>query len=159
MEISPGQWRTVGTDDGVFDTTAFDEATGEWTETWQFGECDPLGQYRFVVTGVADKGSGPEAYTATSNAFTLTATPPLTVDPVNVTGTTATVVARYPDPGSDALIALPRRVRTGAAMLDVNGQAIPAFLDSKKLRFTATVPPGATVSVDEVEDSCGNSGG
>ena len=154
-----GDWTTVGTEDGFLDTTAFDDDTGEWTETWQFGECDPLGQYRFVVTGVADKGAGDEPYTVTSEEFELSKTPPLTADPVSVTGTTATVIARYPDPGPDALIALPRRVRTGTATLDVNGQTVEAGLDGDKLRFTRSVPSGATVTVDEVEDGCGNTGG
>ena len=78
-QIAPAM-DTVGTDDGFLDTTAFDDDTGEWTETWQFGECDPLGQYRFVVTGVADKGSGAAPYTVTSGRSTLTATAPLAVD-------------------------------------------------------------------------------
>ncbi len=154
-----GEWTKVGTDDGFLDTTVFDEGTGVWTETWQFGECDPLGTYRFVVTGVADKGSGPAPYTVTSDEFELTAMPPLVVDPVSVTGTTATVVARYPDPGPDALIALPRRVRKGSATLDVNGDSVKAELDGERLRFTAPVPAGATVSVDGVQDECGNTGG
>ncbi len=159
QRFSGGDWATVGTDDGFLDTTAFDDDTGVWTESWQFGECDPLGQYRFVVTGVADKGAGPEAYTVTSDTFVLGATAPLAVDPVNVTGTTATVVARYPDPGPDALIALPRRVRTGTAALDVNGHTVQAGLDAEKLRFTAQVPPGATVSVTDLDDGCGNGAG
>ena len=70
-----------------------------------------------------------------------------------------TVVARYPDPGPAALIALPRRVRTGTATLDVNGQPVQAGLDGDRLRFTAPVPAGATVSVDQVQDGCGNEGG
>jgi hypothetical protein len=154
-----GAWTTVGTDDGFHDTTVFDDDTTEWTETWQFGECDPLGSYRFVVTGVADKGSGPAAYTVTSQPFALTATAPLIVDPVSVAGTTATVVARYPDPGPAALTALPRRVRSGTATLDVNGQTVHAGLDGAKLRFTASVPAGATVAVDQVQDGCGNASG
>jgi hypothetical protein len=149
----------VGTDDGFLDTTAFDDGTGEWTETWQFGECDPLGDYRFVVTGVADKGSGAAPYTVTSQEFELTSMAPLAVDAPSVAGTTATVVARYPDPGPDALISLPRRVRTGTAELTVNGQSRTAQLDGDRLRFTASVPNGATVSVDEVTDGCGNTGG
>ena len=112
-----------------------------------------------MVTGVADKGAGAEPYTVTSEEFELSKTPPLTADPVSVTGTTATVIARYPDPGPDALIALPRRVRTGTATLDVNGQTVEAGLDGDKLRFTRSVPSGATVTVDEVEDGCGNTGG
>ena len=115
---------------------------GEWTETWQFDECDPLGDYRFVVTGVADKGSGAAPYTVTSDEFELTATAPLAVDAPSVTGTTATVVARYPDPGPDALIALPRRVRTGAPTLTVNGQSQP--LSSGREQAAASPPPFPT---------------
>ena len=155
-EVGPGDWRTVGTDDGVFDTTAFDEDTGEWTETWQFTECDPLGTYRFRVTGQADRGSGVEPYSVTSRSFELRRTAPLTFDAPVVSGGTATVVARYPDPGAAALVALPRRVRSGFATLLVNGQEQRAGLDSARLRFTAPVPAGATVSVKEVVDGCGN---
>ena len=39
-EQDPGEFRTVATEDGVLDTTAFDDSDDSWTETWQFTECD-----------------------------------------------------------------------------------------------------------------------
>jgi neutral ceramidase len=152
-------WQTVGTDDGYLDTTRYDKGAKEWTETWQFGACDPLGSYRFHVTGMADKdGSGAKPYTVDSQPFTLEKTPPLTFDPPSVAGGSASVVARYPDPGADVLVALDRRVRSGKATLSVNGSPVEAQPDSDRLRFTAPVPAGASVSVTAVEDACGNSG-
>ena len=50
-----GAWQAVGSEDSEYDTTALG-ADGVWTETWQFATCDPLGSYRFRVTGVADSG-------------------------------------------------------------------------------------------------------
>ena len=152
-----GDWTTVGTDDGFLDTTAFDDDTGEWTETWQFGECDPLGDYRFVVTGVADKGAGAAPYTVTSEEFELTAMAPLAVDPVNVAGATAHRRRALPGPGPRHLTALPRRVRTGSALIMLaGGQQVRAEPDAGRLAFEAAVPAGTTIDSVDVEDGCGN---
>jgi len=153
-----GQWRTVGTDDGVNDTTVFDDADDSWTETWQFGTCDPFGRHRFVVTGraVATAGAGAEDYSVTSDEFELQPIPALEIIDKPVTGTTARVRARYPDPGQ-ALLALSRRVRSGSARLTLaGGQEVTAQLAADRLGFEATVPNGATIGSVDVEDGCGN---
>lgn len=156
-EVSPGDWQTVGTDDGYRDTTRYDDSDKTWTDTWQFAECDPLGTYRFHVTGVAKTDSAdPHPYTRDSQPFTLAKTDPLTFDTPTVSGGTATFAARYPDPGPDILTALPRRVRTGTAKVTVDGTPVDAELDSDKLHFTAPASDGATVVVTDVDDGCGN---
>jgi neutral ceramidase len=151
-----GNWVAVGSDDSERDTTALG-ADGVWTETWQFAECDPLGSYRFLVRGVADRGSGPEPYEAISQEFQLEHTPPLVPGTPTVAGGVAGVTATYADPGPDILVALPRRVRTGAATLRINGTDTQAELDPARLRFVAPASNGATVEVLSVEDGCGNS--
>ena len=163
-EVAPGSWRTVGTEEGLYDTTHFDEDSGVWTETWQFGECDPLGTYRFVVKGVADKGSGPAPYEVTSVSFELRPTLALQPAAPVVAGGKASVLVRYPNPGA-ALVALPRRVRTGEATFTVDPpgapgpEDVPAALDDERLNFVADgVPDGSAVNVNSVEDSCGNRG-
>jgi hypothetical protein len=136
---------------------------GVWTETWQFGECDPLGTYRFHVTGTADKGSGPAPYSVISNEFDLQPTAPLTFDPPGVAGGKARLVVRYPDPGAGVLLALPRRVRSGSALLKItppggSPSAVTAYPDAERLRFTGPAPPGSAVEVVSIQDGCGNSG-
>ena len=37
-EEAPGDFRTVATEEGVLDTTAFDDSDDSWNETWQFTE-------------------------------------------------------------------------------------------------------------------------
>ena len=156
QRLESGQWRSVATDDAEVDTTALDE--GVWTETWQFGPCDSLGTYRFLVRGVADKGSGPAPYEVASEQFELQRTAPLAPGAPVVADGQASVTATYPDPGPLALVALPRRVRSGVATLTVNGSPVQAPIDAARLRFTAPVPSGASVSVASVDDGCGNVG-
>ena len=153
------RWQTVATDDSFADTVERSEGD-VWTERFQFTECDPLGTYRFVVTGVADRGSGAAPYSLTSRPFTLQPVE-LTVRAPTVSGRTARVVAEYADPGEDILLALPRRVRAGSAVLEVRGprgrvRQVLARPDEKGLAFTARVPAGATVRVLGVHDRCGN---
>ena len=157
QRLDGGQWKTVATDDSESDTTALGD-DGVWTETWQFGTCDQLASYRFHVTGVADKGAGPAPYEVTSAAFELLPTPPLAPGPLDVSSSEASLTATYADPGKDILLALPRRVRTGAATLTVNGAQVQAPIDGERLRFRAAVPPGASVTVAGVDDGCGNRG-
>jgi neutral ceramidase len=162
QRMEGGQWVTVGTDDVEGDTTELSEDY-VWTETWQFAECDPLGTYRFMVRGMADRGSGVEPYELASEPFELGPTAPLSASTPTVTGTTASLTATYPDPGPAALLALPRRVRTGEALLQVTppGGApavVTALPDAEALRFTATVPEGSDVQLVEVRDGCGNGG-
>ncbi len=155
-------WETIGTDDGPESTTVYDDDAGTWTETWQFSNCEPLGTYRFVATGIAVKvdGGAPEPYAATSGAFELGSFGPLQIIDSSVTGNVARVRARYPDPGADSLLALPRRVRDGEATLSLsNGQTVTATPDSRRLAFEAKVPPGQTISDISVTDGCGNSTG
>ena len=152
-----GAWGAVGTEDSENDTTALGD-DGVWTETWQFGTCDSLGTYRFRVTGVADRGAGAAPYEVISAPFQLLATPPLIAAAPVVSGGQASVTATYADPGSEALLALPRRVRSGSATLSVNGEPLTAPIDGDRLHFQAAVTPGAQVSVTGIDDGCGNTG-
>jgi neutral ceramidase len=153
--LSGSSWIAVGSDDSESDITALG-SDGLWTETWQFGPCDPLGTYRFRVSGVANKGSGPAPYGVVSESFELLPTAPLATSAPVVSGGVASVTATYPDPGEGALLALPRRVRSGTATLSVNGQQVAASIDSARLHFTTPAEAGATVSVSRVDDGCGN---
>jgi neutral ceramidase len=154
-----GEWRVVGTEDGPEDTTAFDQAADTWTETWQFGACDPLGTYRFRATGRAVRAPGEEArgYEAVSRPFELRPTPPIEIIEATVGGGLARVRARYPNPG-EALLALPRRVREGTATISlVGGGEVVAAPDAQRLAFEAAVPQGAQIAGVRVVDGCGNS--
>jgi len=151
-------WRTVGTEDGVNDTTVFDDADDSWTETWQLGTCDPAGRHRFVVTGRAVTASGAQAtdYTVTSDEFVLQPVAALETIDAQVSGTTARVRARYPDPG-EALLALPRRVRDGVARITLaGGRRVSARPTADRLAFEAKVPAGAGIQSVDVTDGCGN---
>ena len=152
-----GAWQTAGSEDSEYDTTVLG-ADRVWTETWQFGTCDPLGTYRFRVTGVADSGAGPAPYEVASAPFQLLPTPPIVPASPVVEGGQVSVTATYADPGNEALLALPRRVRSGAATLSVNGSPLQAPIDGERLRFRAAVTPGAQVSVTGIDDGCGNTG-
>ena len=152
-------WDAVGTEEGENDTTELDHATDVWTETWQFGRCDPTGTYRFRVTGKADKGSGVAPYTLTSDTFTVGA-----MDPITATRTTAgnevRVTALYPNPGA-SLLALPRVVRSGTATVEVQRGGNPVEVEATPADghayFSAPLQPGDTVTgIESVEDDCGN---
>jgi len=161
QHLEGGEWRTIGTEDGPEDVTVYDESAGTWTDTWQFSNCEPLGTYRFRVTGMAVTAPGGDAepYVATSEEFDLGAMAPLTVSEQTVDGGTARVRAVYPNPGP-ALLALPRLVRTGTATIELaGGEQVTAQPDAEGLAFEADVPAGSTISEVEVADSCGNSTG
>jgi neutral ceramidase len=157
----PRRWKRITTDDGFYDIVERDAETDVWTTTLQTTDCMPVGTYRFVVRGMADKGDGPEKYRIDSDPFELrrikSIAPTLTV-----TGRRARVTAIYPDPGEEeALLALPRRVRSGVAILGVKrgrGQEkrVRARLTADRLGFAARVPRGAKVRVIRVRDACGN---
>jgi neutral ceramidase len=152
-------WVTVATEDGYFDTTELiDRRNPTWRETWQFTECDPPGTYRFGVTGRANTGSGVADYAANSQAFELRPLSNLQIIDAVVQGGVARVRARYRDPGTDALLALPRRVRTGTARITfTNGRTVVARPDDAGLAFTAPAR-GAAIESVSVEDACGNTG-
>jgi len=157
-----GSWRTIATEDGFQDITERTREDGSWTETFQFGDCDPLGTYRFHARGRADKGSGPAPYEAVSREFTVGPTS-LTPQPPVVSGTVATVRATYSDPGEGTLLATPRFASTGEALIEVTepGGSVErqrVAADPDRLAFVAQVPEGSTVRVLSVEDACGNRG-
>jgi neutral ceramidase len=155
------RWRRVTWDDGFYDILERDPETDVWTTTFQTTECMRAGTYRFVVTGRADTGAGPEDYRIESDRFELAPirniVPTLTVD-----GRRARVTAIYPEPGAkEVLLALPRVVRSGHVVLGVKKRAgeekrVRAKLTRDKLAFQARVPRGATVRVIRVRDACGN---
>ena len=155
QRFEAGNWVDVETDDSEFDTTALGDE-GVWTETWQFGECDTLGTHRFHVQGVADRGAGPEPYEVTSQSFVLQPTAPLGHLFPEVGGGVVTVAGIYPDPGAEILVALPRRVRSGSATLEVDGVEVEAPIDAERLLFTAPAPDGAAIEVVDIDDGCGN---
>jgi hypothetical protein len=158
----PSGFRPVSTEDSVLDATRH-ASDDSWTEAWQFTECDALGRYRFVVRGVANKGSGtPAAYTVTSRPFELRRAG-IDVYSKTVSGGVARVRAEYRGLPGDALALLARRVRHGFAILRVHAPGgavseVVALPDAKRLEFTASVPAGSTVDVVSVEDACGNAG-
>ena len=166
-DFAPGpetDWRTVATEDGPSDTTVWDDNAKTWTDTWQFATCDPPGTYRFAVRGRAVRsGATVEDYTVESQPFQLHPIDDIQlIDPPTVSPEgTARVRARYPNPGP-ALLALPRRVRSGQAILTVqegtSTREVLAEPDAARLAFTAQVQPGATITGVRVEDSCGNTG-
>jgi neutral ceramidase len=154
-------WRTVGTEDGPEDITVWDDEAQTWSETWQFDECDPLGTYRFHVSGRAIRSGGGEAedYELDSQTFELGPMEPLEVIDAVVDGEIARVRARYPGPGP-ALLALPRRVADGSATISLaGGGEVEATPDSQGLAFEATVPAGSEIDSVSVTDACGNSTG
>ena len=156
------RWKRVATDDGFYDILERDPETNVWTTTFQTTECMRTGTYRFLVRGRADKGSGPEEYRIESDPFVLS--PIRNIAPtLTTTGRRARVTALYPEPGEDeALLALPRRVRSGHAILGVTRRGsdretrVRAKLTKDRLAFRARVPRGAAVRVLRVRDACGN---
>jgi neutral ceramidase len=149
-------WRAAGSDDGFYDTTERGP-DDVYTETWQFTECDPTGEYRFRVRGRADRGSGSEDYELTSQPFRLEPAA-LTVGQPSVSGGVARVRVTYPDPGKDALLALPTFVRSGFASLEVDGRRVRALPDPSGVDFVARVREGASVRGLGARDACGNTG-
>jgi neutral ceramidase len=157
----PRRWKRIATDDGFYDILERDPETNVWKTTFQTTGCMPVGKYRFVIRGMADKGSGPEKYRIESEPFELARITNI-APALTVSGRRARVTATYPDPGEkDALLALPRFVRSGVAILGVTKGRRPerrvrAHLTRDRLAFAARVPRGATVRVIRVRDACGN---
>jgi neutral ceramidase len=149
------EFQPVATDDTPADTTQ--RSAGDvWTETFQFGECSPVGTYRFRVTGnsVESPGAAPTPYTLTSSTFEVT---PLTIQSgTTVTGGTATVRPIYPDPGAGALLALPRIVRDATVKLSLSdGRTVTATDPDGDGAYTASVGTAQVTRVS-VTDACGN---
>jgi neutral ceramidase len=158
----PRRWKRIATDDGFYDILERDPESDVWKTTFQTTDCMPLGTYRFVIRGMADKGGGPEKYRIESDPFELTRITGI-APTLTVTGRRARVTATYPDPGEkEALLALPRLVRSGFAVLGVKKRGRPekrvrARLTQDRLAFAARVPRRAAVRVIRVKDACGNS--
>lgn len=151
-----GDWKTVATDDTFEDATQ--RSAGDvWTETFQFDRCRALGTYRFHVTGRAVRSDGgvPSPYTVDSKPFSVEA---VRIDPgaVTVVGGVASVRPSYPDPGSSALIALPRIVRDARVELVLSDGGVVAADGGDDGTYEAQVGT-RTVSSVRVVDSCGNS--
>jgi neutral ceramidase len=154
-----GRWQTAFTDDSYQDTTERTERD-VWTETVQFTECDPVGRYRIVVDGRADKGEGVEPYRVVSNVFVVKPVG-LQAGAPTVEGTTARVRGLYPAPAAGSLLALPRIVRSGTAELLVSARGrkakkVTARPDAETGTFAAKVPAGSTVELVSLRDGCGN---
>lgn len=161
QRFGPKRWNRVTSDDGFYDILEREPESDVWTTTFQTTDCMPLGRYRFLVRGRADKGSGAEDYRIESEPFRVT--PIRNIAPVlTVKARRVRVTATYPDPGrKDVLLALPRRVRTGHAVLGVKPKGrrekrMRAKLTKDRLAFTARIPRGAKARVIRVKDSCGN---
>jgi neutral ceramidase len=151
-----GTWRTVGTEDSPADTTQ--RANGEWTETWQFDQCSPLGRYRFSVQGVAVRklGDAPSSYTAVSQPFDVGPIA-LATDPPTVTDGVASVRALYPDPGAGAILSLPRLLMGGRVQLHLSDKrTVKATDPDGDGVYTAPVGSASVTSV-HAADACGNS--
>jgi neutral ceramidase len=160
QRFGPKRWNRVAADDGFYDILEREPESDVWTTTFQTTDCMPAGKYRFLIRGRADKGNGAEDYRIESDPFEIT--PMTKIAPtLTVKGRRARVTAIYPDPGEDILLALPRRVRSGSALLGVKkGRAkekrVRARLTKDRLAFSARVPRGAKVRVIRVKDACGN---
>jgi hypothetical protein len=146
----------VATDDTFQDTTQ--RSAGDvWTETFQFDRCRALGTYRFHVTGRAVRSAGGVAapYAIDSSAFTVA---PVRIDPgsVTVADGVASVRPLYPDPGSGALIALPRLVRGASVEFVLSDGRVVDATGSDDGTYAAAVGT-ASVSAVRVVDDCGNS--
>jgi neutral ceramidase len=152
-----GRWVPFATDDGFQDITERTQGNRSWTETFQFGDCDPLGYYRFHVRGRADRGDGKGAapYVAISKPFELKAMT-LALEPVTEANGMATVRAVYPDPGETTLMALPRLVRDGWAELRVGRRLTRTRADAERYGWVVNVRAGETVRVRSLADPCGN---
>ena len=157
------RWKRVATDDGFHDILERDPETDVWTTTFQTTDCMRAGTYRFLIRGRADTGGGAEPYRIESDPFEIT--PITNIAPtLAVTGRRARVTATYPEPDKEkTLLALPRRVQSGFAVLGVKKkgrrkeQRVLAGPADDGLGFQARVPRGAAVRVIRVRDACGNS--
>jgi neutral ceramidase len=150
-----GKWRTVATDDTFEDATQ--RGAGDvWTETFQFDRCRSLGLYRFRVTGRAVRADGGVAspYVVESAPFSVD---PVRIDPgaVSVAGGAASVRPLYPDPGSGALIALPRLVLGARVSFGLSDGRVVAADGRDDGTYEAQVG-SASVSAVRVVDGCGN---
>jgi hypothetical protein len=146
----------VATDDTYEDATQ--RSAGDvWTETFQFDRCRALGVYRFHVTGRAVRSSGGVAqpYAVDSRPFSVD---PVRIDAgsVSVADGVASVRPLYPDPGSGALIALPRLVR-GARVEFVLSDGRVVTADGRDDGTYVGQVGSGTVSSVRVVDDCGNS--
>jgi hypothetical protein len=151
-----GGWKTVATDDTFEDTTQ--RSAGDvWTETFQFDRCRALGTYRFHVTGRAVESDGGVAspYAVDSAPFAVEA---VRIDPgpVTVSDGVASVKPTYPDPGSSALIALPRLVRDGRVSFVLSDGRVVDASGGDDGTWEAAVG-SVSVSAVRVVDDCGNS--
>jgi hypothetical protein len=149
-------WRTVATDDTYEDATQ--RSAGDvWTETYQFDRCRALGTYRFHVTGRAVRSSGGVAqpYTLDSKPFDVA---PVRIDagPISIVDGIASIRPLYPDPGSAALVALPRLVRDARAEFVLSDGRVVTADPRDDGTYEAVVGSG-TVSSVRVIDDCGNS--
>ncbi|MEA2386406.1 MAG: neutral ceramidase [Thermoleophilaceae bacterium] len=160
QRFGPKRWNRIAADDGFYDILEREPESDIWTTTFQTTDCMAAGKYRFLVRGRADKGNGAEDYRIESDPFEIT--PIKNIAPtLTVTGRRVRVTAIYPDPGKDILLALPRRVRSGSALLGVkrgSGKEKRAWakLTKDRLAWSARVPRGAKVRVIRVKDACGN---
>jgi neutral ceramidase len=150
-----GDWKTVATDDTFEDATQ--RSAGDvWTETFQFDRCRALGTYRFRVTGRAVRSDGGVAqpYSVVSSAFTVA---PVRIDPgaVTVADGVASVKPAYPDPGSQALVALPRLVRDARVSFVLSDGRVVDASGGDDGTYEAAVG-SASVSAVRVVDDCGN---
>jgi neutral ceramidase len=160
QRFGPKRWNRIASDDGFYDILEREPESDVWETTFQTTDCMPVGKYRFLIRGRADKGDGAKDYRIESDPFEIT--PIRNIAPtLTVKGRRVRVTAIYPDPGEDILLALPRRVRSGSVLLGVKkGRAkekrVRAKLTKDRLAFTARVPRGAKVRVIRVKDDCGN---
>jgi neutral ceramidase len=153
---SKGGWQTVATDDTFEDATQ--RSAGDiWTETFQFDRCRALGTYRFHVTGRAVRSDGgvPSPYVVDSAPFTVGT---VRIDPgaVTVANGVASVKPSYPDPGAQALIALPRLVRGASVAFVLSDGRVVDATEGDGGTYEAHVG-SASVSAVRVVDDCGNS--
>jgi neutral ceramidase len=150
-----GAWTTVDTDDTPADTAQ--RASGDvWTETFQMDDCRRTGTYRFHVTGraVESAGASPAPYTVDSKPFEVNELT-ISAGAVTVADGVASVRPLYPDPGSGALIALPRLVRGADVVFKLaDGSKVEAADPDDDGVYTA--PVSGEVTGVSVEDDCGN---
>jgi neutral ceramidase len=152
-------WETLAADESFLDTT--ERSAGDvWTETFQFDGCAPTGTYRFKVTGRAVRAAGERArrYRLTSAPFSVSRLE-IAAGTASVADGVAKVRPLYPDPGSGALLALPRLVRDAAVRLSLSdGRTVTATDPDDDGLYTAAVGSAGVRAVG-VRDACGNTAG